>query len=88
MNTTRPRLGLSPDRMDSYTLLAVRKPAPTVAGDRRGDAEGGPSLSPMNPIDPRHSCAKEQILSLHQIQSSHGVCLSFQASRSRRSGAT
>ena len=28
--------------MESYPLLTVRKPAPTVAGDSR-DAEGGPS---------------------------------------------
>ena len=35
-------LGLGPDRTESYPLLAVRKPASTVAGDRRGDAEGGP----------------------------------------------
>ena len=30
-NTTRRRLGLGPDRMESYPLLAVRKPAPTVS---------------------------------------------------------
>ena len=40
VNTTRRRLGLCPDRTESYPLLVIRKPAPTVAGDRRGDAEG------------------------------------------------
>ena len=33
--TTRRRRGLGPDRAASYPLLAVRKPAPMVAGDRR-----------------------------------------------------
>ena len=28
---------------ERYPLLAVRKPVPTVAGNRRDDAEGGPS---------------------------------------------
>ena len=37
----KPKLGLGPDRTESY-LLAIRKPAPTVAGDRRHDAESGP----------------------------------------------
>ena len=31
----RCRHGLSPDRTASYPLLGVRKPAPTIAGDRR-----------------------------------------------------
>ena len=29
------RLGLGPVRVENYPLLVVRKPAPTVAGDRR-----------------------------------------------------
>ena len=33
-NTTHRRLGLGPNRTESYPLLAIRKPAPTVAGDR------------------------------------------------------
>ena len=43
VNTTCRRLGLDPDRAQSYPLPAVRKPAPTVAGDRRDDAEGDSS---------------------------------------------
>ena len=30
---------------ESYPLVNVRKPAPTVAGNRRGDAESGPTGS-------------------------------------------
>ena len=35
LNTTCRRHGFSPDRTVSYPLLTDRKPAPTVAGDRR-----------------------------------------------------
>ena len=45
-NTTRCRLGLDPDRAESYPLLAVHKLAPTVAGDRR-DAESGTLGRPL-----------------------------------------
>ena len=42
-NTTRHRrLGLDYNRTESYAILAVRKPAPCEAGDRRGDTEWGP----------------------------------------------
>ena len=44
-NTTQRRLGLGPDRTESYPLLAVRKLAPTVAGDHRDDVESGPSFA-------------------------------------------
>ena len=48
-NTKRSRLGLGPDRTASYPLHAVHKPAPTVAGDRRDDAESAPQASSPPP---------------------------------------
>ena len=43
-NITQRQLGRGPDRMESYPLLSVRKPAPTVAGDcpAFADALGAP----------------------------------------------
>ena len=43
MEHNAPSLGLGPDRTESYPLFAVRKSAPAVAEDHRGDTEGGPS---------------------------------------------
>ena len=54
-NTTRRRLGLGPDRMEGYPQLAVRKPVPTAAGDRRGGAEGGPSAVYSGVLSGAHS---------------------------------